>query len=166
VVVLGSTGSIGANCLDVIAHLPERAKGWYRKDPELLFNPERAAQLAYVHHVAARETGAEGSDEYFDRVESMMGLKNVSLSPELPHLERPRTSAPVRPRYNAAPVSAPPSRETASMSTGRAVNERTPLTREELEIARASRISPEEYQKQKQKMLRLKAAGVIQDGGG
>jgi len=49
------------------------------------------------------------------------------------------------------------------MSTGRAVNERTPLTREELEVARASKISPEEYQKQKQKMLRLKVAGVIQD---
>src|SRR5262249_39259282 len=43
----------------VIQHLPERAKGWYRKDPDLLLNPERAAQLAYVHHVAARETGAE-----------------------------------------------------------------------------------------------------------
>src|SRR5262245_61988508 len=149
----------------VIQHLPDRAKAWFRKDPALLFNPERAAQLAYVHHVAARETGGENSDEYFDRVESMMGLRNVSVSPELPQPERPRPSAPVRPRYNGAPVSAPPTREAPSLSSGRTMNERTPLTREELEVARASRISPEEYQKQKQKMLRLKAAGVIQDGG-
>jgi hypothetical protein len=147
-----------------IAHLPERAKSWYRADPSWLMDPERAAHINYAHHVALRETGAEGSVEYFDRMESMLGVRNSSPQPEPQpsSVERPR-SAPVRPRY-AAPVSAPPSREPASVVTGHYVNERTPLTREELEVARASKISPEEYQKQKQKMLRLKATGVIQDG--
>jgi hypothetical protein len=148
-----------------IQHLPERAKSWYRKDPSWLLDPERAAHIQYVHHVAMREAGSEGTDEYYERMEDMLGVRNSSPQTEparpLPD-ERPR-SAPVRPRY-AAPVSAPPSRETASVATGRYVNERTALTREELEVARASKISPEEYQKQKQKMLRLKAAGVIQDG--
>src|SRR5262245_39400845 len=151
----------------VIQHLPERAKSWYRKDPSWLMDPERAAHINYAHHVAVRETGAEGSDEYFDRMESLLGLgvRNVAPQPDLSQPERPRPSAPARPRYSGAPVSAPPTREAPSLSTGRASNERTPLTREELEIARASRISPEEYQKQKQKMLRLKASGVITDAG-
>src|SRR5262245_32030184 len=151
----------------VIQQLPARAQAWYRQDPQLLLNPKRAAQVAYVHHLAMEETGEEGTDAYFDKMESLLGLgvRNVAPQPDLSQPERPRPFAPVRPRYNAAPVSAPPTREVPSLSSGRTMNERTPLTREELEIARASRISPEEYQKQKQKMLRLKAAGVIQDGG-
>src|SRR5262245_52949419 len=148
----------------VIQHLPDRAKAGYREGPELLVNPERAAQLAYVHHVAARETGGEGSDEYFDRVESMMGLRNVSVSPELPQPERPRPSAPVRPRYNGAPVSAPPTREVPSLSNGRVVNERTPLTREEREVARNSKISDEEYARQKERIRRMRAAGEMDAG--
>src|SRR5262245_8051376 len=155
-----------------LAHLPQRVRNWYRVDPQYL--EERAAQVQYAHHVIRRELGEEFTEPYYDRMDHALGVRNVAPQPDLSQPERPRPSAPsdhsrgqaVRPRYNGAPVSAPPSRETASMSTGRAVNERTPLTREELEIARASRISPEEYQKQKQKMLRLKAAGVIQDGGG
>src|SRR5262245_38522036 len=145
----------------VIQHLPERAKGWYRQDPELLFNPERAAQLAYVHHVAARETGGEGSDEYFDRVECMMGLRNVSVSPEIPQPERQRPSAPVRPRYNGAPVSAPPTREVPSLSSGRTMNERTPLTRDEREIARVSRMTDQEYQQQKERIRQMRASGEM-----
>src|SRR5262249_19034979 len=68
----------------VIQHLPDRAKAWSRKDPALLFNPERAAQLAYVHHVAARETGGENSDEYFDRVESPRGVGEGTVSAQTP----------------------------------------------------------------------------------
>src|SRR5262245_24485149 len=49
-----------------IQHLPDRAKAWYRQDPQLLLNPKRAAQVAYVHHLAMEETGEEGTDAYFD----------------------------------------------------------------------------------------------------
>src|SRR5262245_27471936 len=118
----------------VIQQLPARAQAWYRADPSWLTDPERAAHINYAHHVAVRETGAEGSDEYFDRMEHMLGLRHAEPLPEpRPLPERPRPSAPARPRYSGAPVSAPPSRDSHSMSTGRAVNERTPLTREELE---------------------------------
>src|SRR5262245_31844637 len=146
----------------VIQQLPPRVQSWYRADPSWLTDPERAAHINYAHHVAVRETGAEGSDEYFDRMEHMLGLRHAEPLPEPRPLPERTVS---RPRYSGAPVSAPPTREAPSLSTGRASNERTPLTREELETARASKISPEEYQKQKQKMLRLKAAGVITDGG-
>jgi len=44
------------------------------------------------------------------------------------------------------------------------MSSRAPLTAAEAEVARSLGISTEEYQRQKQKMERLKAAGVIQDG--
>jgi hypothetical protein len=83
----------------VIAGLPERAKAWYRADPRWLTDPERAAHINYAHHVAIRETGAEGSDEYFDRMEHMRGLRHAAPQPELPQPERARASAPVRRQY-------------------------------------------------------------------
>jgi hypothetical protein len=147
-----------------VAALPERQQAWFKDCPQELW-PERVKQIEYNHFVSARETGEIGTPAYYDHMDRALGVRNVSPQPEpAPSpVERPR-SAPVRPRY-AAPVSAPPSRETASMTTGHYVNERTPLSREELEVARASKISPQEYAKQKEKMLRLKASGVIQDGG-
>src|SRR5262245_40865036 len=145
-----------------IQQLPPRVQGWYRSHPQLLTDPEQASLIQHVYHRAAREVGEADTDAHHDRMEILLGLRHAEPLPE-PRPLPERTVA--RPRYQGAPVSAPPTREAPSLSTGRAANERTPLTREELEIARASKISPEEYQKQKQKMLRLKAAGVIQDGG-
>jgi len=48
------------------------------------------------------------------------------------------------------------------MSTGRAPTYRAPLTKDELEIAAASGQTPEQYQAQKERMLRMKAAGEMQ----
>src|SRR5262249_1326733 len=130
-----------------ISGLPLRVQGWYRSHPEFLTDPERAAQINYVYHVAARETGEANTDNHLDRMEHMLGLRHAEPLPE----PRPLPERSVaRPRYNGAPVSAPPTREVPSLSSGRTVNERVPLSREELEVARASKISPEEYQKQKQ----------------
>jgi hypothetical protein len=65
-------------------------------------------------------------------------------------------------RPASAPVSAPPTRDAPSMSTGRPTSHRVPLTEAEAEIARSSGLSLEEYQQKKEKMLRLKAAGAVQ----
>src|SRR5262249_48655080 len=59
---------------DHIAHLPERAKRLYRAHPEFATDPEKAAQIQYCHHVAAREVGEQFTDPYFDRMEQMLGL--------------------------------------------------------------------------------------------
>jgi hypothetical protein len=155
-----------------IAHLPERAKGWYRRDPKLLSDPERAAQVQYVHHVVCRELGGEGTeDAYFNRMEAMLfpSATNGQAQQHRPIESKPSVTAPA-PRHEApprramsAPVSAPPSREPASMRTGRPQSFRAPLTAEETEIARASGITPERYAQEKEKMLRLRAAGQLDD---
>ena len=76
------------------------------------------------------------------------------------HSAPQRQSAPQR--MSAAPVSAPPTRQVPSMSTGRAPSYRAPLTQDELLIAQQCGQTPQEYQAQKEKMLRMKQAGELQ----
>jgi hypothetical protein len=164
-----------------IATLPARAQRWYRAHPELCTDPEKAAQVQYAHWVAKRETGEELTDSYFDRMEHLLGFRQPQqpkpASNEHAHARPPennqtngmqappRHSAPPRQQQQrpaSAPVSAPPTRSVPSMSTGRPTSHRVPLTEDELAIAKNSGISPQEYADQKEKMLRLKAAGAVQ----
>ena len=77
----------------------------------------------------------------------------------------PAPRNPPRQQHYAGPtVSAPPSRDPVSWSSGKPMSSRAPLTAAEAEVARSLGISTEEYARQKEKMQELKAAGVIQDG--
>jgi hypothetical protein len=159
-----------------IANLPERAQRWYKAHPEFFTDPEKAARVQYAHWVAKRETGEELTDKYFDRMEHFLGFRqqqqpkpssNGHAAPAAPRNPPPaapaRNGAPARQQYNGH-VSAPPTRDVPSMASGKPVNRRAPLTENELQIAKNSGISPDEYQLQKEKMERLKAAGAIQNG--
>jgi hypothetical protein len=133
---------------------------------------------------AEPQTGEEMTPVYYDRMEQMLGLRQqppvgaegrpqsngngqVESRPSAP----PRNEAPpdhsrgqAPRRAMAAPVSAPPTREVPSMTTGRAPRHRAPLTADELQIAQQCGQTPEEYQQQKEKMQHLKQIGAIQDG--
>src|SRR5262249_18541656 len=154
---------------EAIASLPPRMQRWYRNDPELATNPEKAAKLQYMHHVARREVGEEFTDPYFDRMESMLGLAPSANGQARP-IERPsapapaprRVEQPVRQQRSAVPMSAPVHREVPSMSSGRPQSFRAPLTRDELLIAQQCGQTPAQYQEQKERMLRMKASGEIQ----
>jgi len=61
-------------------------------------------------------------------------------------------------------VSAPSTRDVPSFTTGRLQSEPTRLTANEADLARTLKISPEEYARQKAKMIQLKKMGAIQDG--
>src|SRR5215475_6018675 len=62
--------------------------------------------------------------------------------------------------YSGPPISAPPTRDVPSFSTGRPVSDMR-LTADEAQIARSLGITAEEYLAQKKRMHQLKAAGVI-----
>jgi len=168
----------GPTLEQVIAHLPERAKRLYRAHPEFATDPEKAAQIQYCHHVAAREVGEQFTDPYFDRMEQMLGIAprtNGQAQQQRP-IERPSPApaAPL-PRYesrlvrqqrSAVPVSAPPTRDVPSMATGRPTGGPVRLTAEQREVARFSGISEQEYARQLERMNRMKASGEIDDYGG
>src|SRR5262245_7233962 len=164
-----------------IANLPERMKRWYQTHPELLTDPEKSAQMQYAHWVARREVGEEFTEPYFDRMEQMLGFKQEQRPPQprpqpngngqLPpdhnrQQAAPRNAAPVqRQQYAGPPVSAPPTRDAPSMTTGRAPSEPMRLTNEELELARTLKLSPQEYAEGKKRMLREKGEGYHTDAG-
>jgi hypothetical protein len=142
-----------------IASLPERAKRWYRNNPEFLTNPERAAQVQYCHFVAAREAGGEGTDSYFDKMEHLLGLRQ---RPQSQPAATPRNS--VRQQYTGGPVSAPPSREVPSFSTGRPQSASLALTAQDRVHARMWNITDEQMLEGKRQAARENAQGLRQNG--
>jgi hypothetical protein len=156
-----------------IAHLPERVQRWCRSDRRFLTDPEKISQVQYCHWIARREVGEEFTNPYYDRMDQMLGFAPAGngQTPGRPIGNKPPVAAPLAPRnvaparqHAGPPVSAPPTREAPSMTTGRPRSIRMPLTADELYIAQQSGQTPEQYQEQKEKMLRMKADGQLQDG--
>jgi hypothetical protein len=149
------------------AQIPERAKNWLRQHPEYMIDPVKNARITKMHHVAEYQAGGTAySEDYFQRLEELLGMR-AKPSGNGQHVSTPsphRQPAPSRQQAPSPQVSAPPTREAPSMTTGRPANVRAPLMAEEHQLARALKLSPEEYAENKQKMIALKNAGVIQDG--
>jgi hypothetical protein len=168
--------------------LPERAVQWLREHPDYVLNPERNAQLQYLHHVAARESGEPFSDKYFERMEHHLGLspqpapadeappmnnepmpRRISI-PAFASEPRPEPPAPAPAPRLGPPVSAPPHREAVSLSNGRRPSSsRVVLSADQREIAWQARSdlprdqAEEVYAQNLIRMQRLKASGAIQD---
>src|SRR5262249_15922101 len=125
----------------------------------------------YTATLKANRDGLKWDDDNFVPAnERHLGLRPAATNGTPVRAARPESTdvyerpsrPPGQPPRMSGPVSAPPTRQAPSMSTGRAPNYRAPLTRDELEIAAASGQTPEQYQQQKERMLRMKAAGEMQ----
>jgi len=150
------------------ANIPDLAKTWLRQHPEYVLDPEKNAEIIALHKIAKRQAGSEFTDDYFERMEDLLGLAPLGNGQaQRPTPARiaapPRPSAPPR-QVSAVSYSAPPTREPPSMTTGRAPSSPMRLTAEELELARSLKITPEEYAANKRLMLKMKADGTIVDG--
>jgi hypothetical protein len=64
---------------------------------------------------------------------------------------------------SAVPIAMPVSRESPSWTSGRSSPSRTELSSEEVSLAHALDIDPEEYRRNKIRMNQMKKAGVIQE---
>src|SRR5262245_12310012 len=125
-------------------NLPERAKSWLREHPDYVTDPVKVAQITAMHPAACSLGGEAFSDSYFDSMERLLfdmpkrGAPFQDLRPN--KLPRNNGAAPVRQQQaagGAVPVSAPPTRDAPSMSTGRPVSGPTRLTQEQLDVARS-----------------------------
>ena len=154
--------------------MPAHVQEWLSRHPEYADPHNRIAQLEI--NLATEKCVRDGltwnDDDFLPSIERHLGIGQAQASgkretppPAARHVE-PQYSAPQRQpaRPMSAAVSAPPSREPPSMATGRARSYRAPLNRDELEIAAASGMTPEQYQMQKERMLRMKQSGEIQNG--
>lgn len=137
-----------------IQNLPLSAQEWLRAHPSYVTNPKKNRRIQYLHD-AAEDAGHEPfSPAYFQYIEEQEGLREKPKPQPIVREEAPEPERPV--------MSAPPTRESISMETGRPTSTRVTLTPEERELCRMNQIPEIEYAKQKLKMIDAKKKGLIQ----
>jgi len=158
--------------------MPAHIQKWLEAHPQYLSNdPIAQAEINLATMKCVRDGLTWNDDNFIPTIERHLGLRQAqgnghaeskpppqqaNVAPALRSAPpREPVRAPPRQEYSA-PVSAPPTREVPSMSTGRSPHYRAPLTRDELEIAVTCGQTPEQYQAQKERMMRMKTAGEIQ----
>jgi hypothetical protein len=156
-----------------VPEVPGPVKAWLAEHPEYLNDVVGQAELQLATLRAVRDGKKWGDDDFLAALEGHLGLAPAHSQEQNGHTETskpsatpaPRNGTPQRPvvQRQGAPVSAPPTREAPSMTTGRPTTD-TRLTSEEIALAKSLGITTQEYQEQKAKMRRLQQAGVIQDG--
>jgi len=148
----------------VIAQLAanERRQAWLEATPGAKENREA---LGHIHRAAIDAGLVDTSPEYFQFLESQLAaLHAPSPAADLAkELERRAAQpapepAPAKARPMGARVSAPVSRDIPT-STGRRAPGKITLTPTEVEHARVSGISVEEYAKQKMRLAAVRASG-------
>lgn len=149
----------------VQAAIPQRAKEWLRNHREFLTSKEKNDAMQKAHDIASKEVG-EWSLAYYDRMEELLGFRGAQKQQQSQQPANHQSQS-----RQAAPVSAPPSRESISMATGRAAQPtKVTLNAQEREvaatIAESRKISQaeaeREYARQKIKWQQQKAL----DGNG
>jgi hypothetical protein len=144
--------------------LPQRMQQWLREHSEFVTDPAKNAQLQKLHNVAEYQAGGEWTPLFFERLDELAGFKqpqpNGNGSAQRQAMPAPRpTPAPVRQQAPAVSYSAPPHRDVPTMRTGRSPSARTPLTQDELEVARSSGMTPEQYAKAKRMLTEQERIG-------
>jgi len=145
--------------------MPAHVATWLAEHPQYM-DPNDAVAQAEIHlaTVKCMRDGKTWNDsDFIPTIERHLGIAPRTNGSQ--HRPPPAPAAPVRQQQRSTvPMGAPPHRDVPSMTTGRPASRRAPLTAEEVEAARFSGITPERYAEEKEKMLRLRAAGQLQDG--
>jgi len=156
--------------------MPAHIEKWLAEHPQYCDRNDQIAQteISLATMKATRDGLTWNDDEFLPSIERYLGIAPRSNGhAEQRPIERPapapaappRYAAPPRQQRSTAPVSAPPSRDVPSFSTGRPQGGPVRLTPAQQEAARFSGISEQEYARQLVKMERMKASGEIDDNG-
>jgi hypothetical protein len=152
-----------------IAQLPDDAKAWLRAHPDYWTDKQKNRQLTGLHGYLVDTRGlAPFSEQYFDRLESELGLRRDPIEPagfQAAQDPEPRRAPIVQAPPRSMPISAPVSRAAPSISAGGAVPTSITLSPEERQMARLSYrdLPPEQaerlYSEMKRRLLVAKANG-------
>ena len=154
--------------------MPAAVKTWLDAHPQYMDTNDVVAQAEI--HLATVKTLRDGkswhSPDFLSTLEHHLAFREPQTRPEQ---VRPAANQPIQPRYveaapartpvpqqarPAAPVSAPPTRDAPSMTTGRSPSEPLRLTAEEQQLARTLGLSDSQYMEGKKRMMAEKAAGL------
>lgn len=127
--------------IDAMTALSGDERAWLKQHPDAINNPRTNARLQAAYWDAQDAGHVRGTPAYFQFLEEKLGYRQPAPQPQ-PEPE----PQPEPPQRRMAPVSAPPSRDVPSPSTGRpSNNSRVTLTPEQREAARLSGIDEVTY---------------------
>ena len=129
--------------------LTPRSAAWVRAHPEYARDNRLYQKMLAAHNLVVSDGYEPDSDDYFNNVETLLGVK---LPGETPLVDTPMSEASTATKTRTAPPPAAPAQR------GGARSNVVRLTADELEVASMMGMAPEEYAKNK---AELKAAGRL-----
>ena len=144
-----------ANSVEAFAsQLTPRCAAWILAHPEYVTNKRLNGKMIRAHQDAVDEGIPVDTKDYFDHVETLLGL-NRRHEPDDDNEEIDGKEYAAKPVRSASPPAAPVSRSAPSATEGTRRGT-IRLTAAEREIARANYMTDEQYWKQKQAIAREK----------
>lgn len=123
------------------SQLSPRSAAWVRAHPDFARDPVKMQRMIAAHNLATADGIAPDTDEYFSTIETTLRIK-----PQEAEADDPTATAAKVTQRRAAPASAPVSRSGAAPGTR---PNTIRLTREEIEAAEISGMTPEQYARNK-----------------
>lgn len=131
--------------------MPSITTGWLKNHRQWLTDPEKFDQLKWAQYEAKRAGFTPHTKEFLEHIEVKIGEREAT-EPEV------TVEEPVKPKKGPT-VSAPVSREVPGANGKRPTPGKVTLTPQEVEAAKISGITPEEYAKQKLRKEQMIASG-------
>ena len=128
------------------SRLSPKSAEWIRAHPDCITNPALNSKMLLAHAVAVDDGLVVDTPAYFAAIEKRLGF----TSDEAPDASPLSEAAEPTKKREAAPAAAPVSRSEEPTRRDNVVR----LTREEREIAESINMSPEEYAKQKLRLIK------------
>lgn len=140
------------------SQLSPRSADWVRRNPQFVTDPRLNQKMIAAHNLAVADGYAPDTDDYFAFVEDTLKMNRREPSRPVADDQYEDDSAlssaskPVQRR--SAPPAAPVSRTPASPSGNRTPSNGVRLTKEQIEAAKISGLTPQEYYAQVQREKR------------
>ena len=147
---------VPADPIDGMTHLSVRQRTWLKSHRDAQTEPAKLARLGAAHWDAIEAGHAQDSDGYFQVLEERLGYRKSAPA---------ESEYEPEPQRRSMPVSAPVSRDSPSLSTGRATPTRVQLTPEQRDAARISNIDDVTYARNLLKLQEMKKQGHYQERG-
>jgi hypothetical protein len=138
--------------IDAMTHLSVKQRDWLKNHRDAMTDQAKNAYLGAAHWDAIRAGHAQDSEAYFAALEEKLGYRQAAA----PSAQTERRSPP---------VSAPVSRESPSLSTGKPTTSRIELTPAQREAARIAGVDEFTYAKGVMRLNDLKKNGHYQERG-
>lgn len=133
--------------IDANTNLSWDERNWLKQHPEAMTDPGKNARLNAAYFEAMDRNLQRGSRDYFEFIEEKLGYR-----------EAPKQQEPVRQQQEESSimVAAPPSKSVPEGSGAGGKKNVFTLTKEEAEVAKLAGITPQEYVKQREVLIKQK----------